>query len=204
MPRTLDEHVHYTEHEWENEQYFTNVLNFLKTKNIKKILDVGGCTGKVSSILLKKIKSIEEIIILEPIQENFNFIKNQISFSDKIKVIQKGLFYGSPYIELGRCDDNVGGWSISHDLGKTTQVETITLEEFFNLDFVKIDIEGAEKNVIENSSYLHNIPYIEIEFHFDLFSNWKNYIEQNLPNHKLKFSSESNRSNGFFVRTDLF
>lgn len=204
MPTTLHEHVNYTENEWKTEKYFINVLNFLKNKNIKKVLDVGGCTGKVSSILFDEIKSIEEIIILEPIEENFNFIKNEISFSSKIKVIQKALFYGSSHVQLGRFDDNVGGWSISHDLGKNNQIETITMEEFFNLDFVKIDIEGSEKNVIENSTYLHNIPYLEIEFHFDLFSEWKNYTKENLPNHKLKFSSDPNRSNGFFVRTDLF
>lgn len=203
MPNTLYEHIKYTENEWNNVDYFINVLNFLENKNIKKVLDVGGCTGKVSSILIEKIPSIEKIIILEPIEENFNFIKKEMELLNKVEIMQKALYYGKTQIQLGQCDDNVGGWSFEHSMNKTDYIQTITLEQFFDIDFLKMDIEGSEKNVIENSTYIHDIPYLEIEFHFDLWLDWKEFVIKNLTNHEIKFTSLSNRSNCFLVRKDL-
>ena len=202
MPSTLESHILYTDSEWNTIKYFKDVVDFLKDKKISNILDAGGCTGKVTTLLIEKIPSIKNCIILEPILENYNFILNATNNFEKIKVIQKALFYGQSHIELGQRDDNVGGWSFRNKLNKTDKIETITLEDFSNIDFLKMDIEGAETIVISNSSYIHEIAYLEIEFHDELDANWESYAEQNLKNHKLKFSCPE-RSNGFFIRKDL-
>lgn len=203
MPDSLQAHSIYTENEWDNVEYFQKVLNFIKERKIRNVLDVGGCTGKVSETLLKLIPTIENITIIEPIEENYNFILNSLKNNSKIKVLQNALFYGQDYIQLGQCDDNVGGWSYAHSGNQTKEIKTITLESFLDIDFLKLDIEGAEKNIIENSSIIHSIPYIEIEFHFELLNNWENYIKENLKNHKIQFHAGSERANGFFVREDL-
>lgn len=206
MPNSLDVHVSETDNEWSSINYFKNVVDFLKKKNIKNVLDVGGCTGQVSVILLHQIPTIKQITILEPVPENYEFISERAKESDtaNVSVINRALFYGKSHIQLGQCDDNVGGWSFKHPGNKTDEVETVTLEEFENIDFAKIDIEGAEENVIMNSTYIHNIPYLEIEFHDHLSSTWKEFVTENLKNHKVKFDGNPDRpQNVFLVRGDL-
>jgi len=206
MPSSLNEHVSETDNEWSSINYFKNVVDFLKTKNIKNVLDVGGCTGQVSVVLIHSIPTIEKVTILEPVLENYEFICERAKEADtaKIEVINKALFYGEEYIQLGQCDNNVGGWSFKHQNNKTDKVKTATLEEFSDIDFAKIDIEGAESNVIPNSSYIHEIPYLEIEFHDELYVSWSDFIKENLPSHVVKFEGSPDRpQNVFLVRKDL-
>jgi FkbM family methyltransferase len=194
MPSNLDDHVKYSRDEWSTFEYFINVVDFLKQKNIKTMLDVGGCTGEVTLIMIKNIPSLEKVTILEPIKENYEFIVNRLKNINTVDVINKALFYGKKYIFLGQCDDNVGGWSYQYDNNKIDKVKTITLENFTNIDFIKIDIEGAEKNVIPRSKSIQNISYIEIEFHDELIEDdaWRNYVKEHLPNHSILFSRNQN------------
>lgn len=207
MPNSLNEHISETDVEWSSIDYFKNVANFLKEREVENILDAGGCTGQVSVILLHKIPTIKKITILEPVVENYNFIVERAKSADtaNIEVINKALFYGSPKIQLGQCDTNVGGWSFKHSGNRTNDVETITLEEFSDIDFAKIDIEGAEENVITNSTSISNIPYLEIEFHDELMETWKKFVKTHLKNHKVKFEGTPQRpQNCFLVRKDLY
>lgn len=50
-------------------------------------------------------------------------------------------------------------------------------------DLVKIDVEGAEKNILENSSLIKNSKYIILEWNFDL--KLDTFLEKYLPNHKI-------------------
>lgn len=207
MPSSLNAHIFETESEWSSIDYFKNVVQFLQSKQIKNVLDVGGCTGQVSVMLLHEIPSIENITIVEPVVENYNFIVERAKSADtaKVNVVNKALFYGETHIKLGQCDSNVGGWSFKHSGNQTDEVETITLEEFINIDFAKIDIEGAEENVIPSSTYINEIPYLEIEFHDELCTTWKSFVSKNLKNHKIKYEGSPHRpQNVFLVRKDLY
>ena len=206
MPSSLVEHVSETESELSSITYFKNVVNFLKSRNIENVLDVGGCTGQVSVLLIHSIPTIKKITILEPVRENYEFICERAKEADtvEIEVINKALFYGEEYIQLGRCDSNVGGWSFRHQNNQTDSVKTITLEEFSNVDFAKIDIEGAESNVVPNSTYIKEIPYIEIEFHDELYVTWGDFINEHLNSHQVMFEGSPDRpQNVFLVRKDL-
>lgn len=193
MPSSLNEHIYYTQNEWNTVDYFIKVVDFLNEKKIKSMIDAGGCTGEVTKILLEKVTSLEKAIIIEAVEENYNFICNRLNGDGVVNVVNNALFYGEDYISLGQCDSNVGGWSFQHFNNKTNKVKTITLEEFPIVDFIKIDIEGAEKNVICNSKNIHEIPFIEIEFHDDLELNWEKYVKEFLPNHEVVFSGSPDR-----------
>src|SRR6056300_1333594 len=98
MAKTLEEHKDVTRKEWTGEtkyQYFLNVLSYLSDKNIKLSMDVGGCTGEVTNIFIENIKSLKKSIIIEPIEDNYNFILDNVKSENvDIVVINKALFYG--------------------------------------------------------------------------------------------------------------
>jgi FkbM family methyltransferase len=198
MSKTLEEHKIETRKEWGGKtkySYFPKVIEYLKTKDIKLAVDVGGCTGEVSNILIDNIDTLKKIIIIEPIPENYNFILNNVT-SDRVEVvvINKALFYGEKYVSLGVQDSNVGGYSIKWN-NTLDKIETTTIEDVCisdEIDLIKIDIEGAEINVIESSEKLKNIKYIEIEFHDEMSkpSSWKKFIQQFLSTHKVILTDE--------------
>jgi FkbM family methyltransferase len=180
MPNTLEEHVKYTKKEWSETEYYVNLLEYLKSKGIKSFIDLGGCVGEVSMILNDNL-NLDVIYIVEPVIENYNFIVNRFTDNENVKVINKALYYGLDTIQLGQMsnDVNVGGWSFSdnHSIDKVT-VDTIKLEEFPICDFIKIDIEGGEHNLIINSENLSKFKFISLELHSDLINNYQDLIDK--------------------------
>jgi FkbM family methyltransferase len=158
------------------------------------MIDAGGCTGQVSKICAEKIASLKEITVIEASKKNSKFIEDNLkSLGVKVTVLNNALYYGQEYVNIGLADgdSNVGGYSVNlSDLVIENSVKTITLESILNdktVDFLKIDIEGAEQNVIENSSKIKEIKFIDIEFHDDLRTNWKPVIENYFSDYTLVY-----------------
>ena len=184
---SLEGHIYYTNEEWTSRPFYVNIIEFLKEKKIKSVLDVGGCTGEVPKIMFSKIPSLDTALILEPVPVNFNFIQERFKNEYRIKVINKALYYGQDFILLGQSDGNVGGYNM-HSNNHTIQfndIPTITLENLPKYDFLKIDIEGAEKNILENATCFADFKYIAIEFHDELGTIWPELVEKYIPTHKI-------------------
>ena len=200
---TLNLHLNYTKNEWVNSHYYKKVLDFLIDKKITNFIDIGACSGGVSDVFFNNIPSLKKCIMVEPIKENYDFIVNMFNNNDNRLTINRALYYNKEIINIGKVGTNVGGYSFQSDKD-VSEFITTTLEEIYEdnkdflgskIDFVKIDIEGAEYNFIENSEILKTIPYIEIEFHNNSeygiiegetrHKNWGPFCEKYLPNHKL-------------------
>lgn len=171
-------HKEYTSVEWTEGGYFQAVLEYLQEKEITSFMDVGGCTGEVSNILLENIPTIENGVIFEPQPENYQYIVNNVK-SDKVLVENKALFYGEEFLELSVRDSNVGSWSIlfgEQYPGNSVKVKCVDIDEYLKekkYDFIKIDIEGAEYNLFQNSKLLKDVDFLEIELHHEHFDIYK-------------------------------
>lgn len=202
---SLQNHTRYTSVEWNELAYFDAVVDYLEERKIRSFIDIGGCTGEVSNILVERIDSIERGLIFEPHPDNYNYILNSVD-TNLIQVENKALFYGKDFIELSIRHANVGSWSIvfteSHP-EYAVKVPCADVDDYLsenNYDFVKIDIEGSEFNLIENSNLLKEVPYIELEVHHEHFRiqqktnpEYKKYtycldfIKKYLPSHEIEY-----------------
>lgn len=163
------------------------MLEVLAEHKIRSSLDIGGCTGEVTKVLQESIPTLKRCVIVEAISDNVDFIRKNVS----AEVFHRALYYGVDEITLAKLP-NVGGATVHGDSCPygCENVKTITLEELGTFDFVKIDIEGAERNVIENSTILRTIPFIEIEFHhydeeLQFTDKRPDFLRQWLPNHRI-------------------
>jgi len=134
-----------------NENPSTLLKGYLKEHSPEKnqvILDVGAFLGAFSIYLSKKFSGIE-IIAFEPSKKNYNQLLRNIALnnSENIKVIKKGLW------------NSVSDQLISAEGANATIISRDTLSESINttdldselkrlkikkVDFIKMDIEGAE------------------------------------------------------------
>lgn len=215
---TQSQHKAYTYNEWSGYEYFHEVIKYLKEKEIKSFIDIGGCSGEVSRIILEEIPNIEYGIIFEPNIDNYLFIKTNVN-DKKILVENKAIFYGKDSIKLSIKSEwkNVGSWSIYFNEEypeNSIEVECVDLDSYLNekqYDFVKIDIEGSEFNLIENSTKLKDVKYIELEIHYhhyevDHSDNVLQYLNKYLPAHEIYYylgEDENKPGNVFLVRGDL-
>ena len=191
MPFTREEHVEYTKKEYNELIYYKNMFDILIEKKVKSYIDIGANIGEVCNIYFEKIPSLKTAYLFEPDIDNYKFLLNNIKFSKNIIAYNKAIYYGKNSPKLFQ-NFNPGGFIVSDSnpnksfFDSNQKIEYTTLEDLnlSNIDLIKIDIEGGEFELIENSKYIHTVPYIEIEFHYDNNSlDIKKYLKDNIPNH---------------------
>lgn len=120
--------------------------------------------------------------------------------------------YGMGYIHENRIHPNVGGMGIEECMkkveetrrkngedvfagqvdNKVFQLDTLenVAKDFELPDFIKIDIEGAEKNVLENSKIINNAKYLNVEWNQDECI--KTFLKNKCSNFKVIYNKADN------------
>lgn len=216
---TQKQHKDYTHNEWTNYEYFNEVIKYLKEQSITSFIDIGGCSGEVSKILIEKVPTIKYGLIFEPDIKNYEFILENVN-SKNVLVENKAVYYGKNKINLSIKSEwkNIGSWSVFFNEEypeNSIEVECTELDLYLKkneYDFIKIDIEGSEFNLLENSTNLKDIKFIELEIHYhhydtikqDKTENMVEYLKKYLPNHEIYYylgEDEKNPSNAFLINS---
>lgn len=158
-------------------QYFTIVndqmYNFETASETPYIIDCGANVG-VSIVYFKKKYPNSEIVAFEPDKNVFAILEKNIQSRgyDNVTLINKGVWNHEGKIQF--LTDGADGGSILTDAKEfvdkqpVAEIETTSLKPYLNrkVDFLKIDIEGAEAIVIEDcQNLLQNVQFIFIEHH---------------------------------------
>lgn len=182
----LELHHNCCYNDWKH--YYSDILkNFKDKENVKTILDLGANTGSVIQVFTEYFNNIKKIYAIEPVEFNYNYLLKKLSILNKdieLKTYKTAIYYGKNKTNFyGLGDGNVGGmhtidvvenynsnfqWGESFSLG--IEVECNTLENIIPsnevIDICKIDVEGSEWNIIENSNFIkNNIKNIFLEYH---------------------------------------
>lgn len=152
--------------------------DFFAEREIKTIIDAGANIGLASIYFANKYPSAK-IIAIEPEHSNFLLLQRNVNPYPNIIPIQAALWHENDEINL--IDPGLGKWGFMTEMKNSSKkvqgdlrhtVSAITVDkiiEDFNLetvDILKIDIEGAEKEVFSNSSvWIENVDSIIIELH---------------------------------------
>jgi len=151
----------------------------------KIILDIGANEGYYT-LFMKKYNPNANIIALEPIPKTYNILKKNV-LGNKIKNVKllkkaltdktgKTVFEFVPEVSA-ISSTNMGlqdrPW-LEKSRIKTINVDSVTLKELFQkfkldyVDILKLDVEGSELKILENSKdILNKIKKIVIEYHSD-------------------------------------
>jgi len=186
------------------------------SENPKIIIDAGGNIG-LTAIYFANRYPKAKIFTIEPENNNFKLLKKNTSSYDQIYPIHTALWH--EIMEVSIQDSGEGEWAyyisdetdITFKRAKSIQkLASITIDQLMNdyslnsIDLLKIDIEGAEKEIFENSSsWIHKVNCIIVEIHEHLkpgclrsFYNGSNGFDYEWHNGNIYYLSrkECNRS----------
>lgn len=161
-----------------SEIFLKNIYQLSFCNENKFVLDLGAHIG-ISALYLKKIWPNAKILSFEPNPYTFDVLKKNIAINkcDNVTLYNCAAYNQNQTIKLygnitGEDVDSRGN-SILSSWGKREhtseiEVEAIDITDFAHqkIDFLKIDIEGAELIVLDAlKPYLHNVNKIAVDCH---------------------------------------
>lgn len=187
MPGTPKEHLEYTINEW-NSGEFRKITDSLP-ENLSTIYDVGANAGGFTEVLHRKYPSAS-FFCFEPVRNTYDFLKDAVPFA---KCFDLGIYYGKKESNAVWRGENMGAIFLEEMdsgeprvfTGEKLKLTTFEELEISKPDLIKLDVEGAEINIIENSEIVKKCPYLIVEWHYDGRYSFEEFIKQHLPNHKI-------------------
>jgi FkbM family methyltransferase len=140
------------------------------------IVDAGANIGLTSIFYANKYPEAR-ILAIEPESSNYEILKKNIAPYSKITAVHAGLWKDNK--DLNVVDPGLGKYGFQtmdhRESGRSDNIESVpgvTIDrlmadyELEHIDILKIDIEGAEKEVFENaSSWINRVGVVEVEMH---------------------------------------
>lgn len=127
------------------------------------VLDIGANIGYYTLILARLVGEAGRVYAFEPDPANFELLQKNLRINGykNVVLVKKAVSDVSGPLSLFLCPDNKGDHRIydSHDDRPAIDIEAITLDEYFGpefgrIDFVKMDIQGAEGRALRGMRQL--------------------------------------------------
>ncbi|HEV2479880.1 MAG TPA: FkbM family methyltransferase [Puia sp.] len=181
------------------------IIDIAREHNLQlsTILDAGSNIG-LTTLYLKAFFPQSTVICIEPSRNTHAILEENIRINDLsgVSTEMKGLWSKNCFLKEKKFRDGKE-WSFS--LEESTEespgaIQAVTISELMNkyglqtIDFLKIDIEGGEKNIFLDApgpaDWLGRVRMIAIEIHDEV--NCRNQIERLLESFqfKLQYSGE--------------
>lgn len=137
------------------------------------IIDCGANIGLASVFFANKYPSAK-IIAIEPERSNFEMLKRNTQQYPNVHCLNNGIW--SKKVNLRIYDAGLGSWNfvveeVDYQDEKTIAAlsipDVMTMFNIQQIDLLKMDIEGSEKEVFSasNMEWLNKVDYIVIELH---------------------------------------
>jgi len=160
-----------------NEVSISNISKITNINKKKTIIDIGANIGSVTLPLAKIFKN-SKIIAIEPTIYAFSKLKKNVSLNPNLKkrIDLQNIFVSNKKKKIKKVHSS---WNLSNNdkrhnvhLGilKKTSLKTQKLDKicskFKKIDFIKIDVDGYELDVLKSGkkSILKHRPFIYFEF----------------------------------------
>jgi FkbM family methyltransferase len=137
----------------------------------KLIVDAGANTG-IATNYFAAIFPRARIVAIEPEAGNAEILRRNCSGLANVSIHEAAIWPTKDRIQL--VDPGIGAWAYAVRDGREAKniglVETITIEQILHqygsrIDILKLDIEGAELELMRSSSWLDYVDTIIIELH---------------------------------------
>lgn len=151
-----------------DELYNDEIYKFITETDKPYIIDCGANIG-VSIHYFKKLYKNAEILAFEPDEHIFELLQKNVSDFENVTIEKKAVWIEDTTLEF--FSEGALAGSLVADFGNKNnvmQIQAVDLKKYLNrkVDFLKIDIEGAENKIIfDIENHLHNVNFLFLEYH---------------------------------------
>jgi len=153
--------------------FVRNELKLPIDKEPKFIVDGGAYTG-YSSLYYHMKYPKAKIIAVEPADSNFNVLKENTEMISSIERVKAALWSSDSSLEI--MDRHTGDWGFTvkesaegkdYDVKGVTIIDLLNESRFQYIDLLKLDIEGAEKEIFSKNyhGWINKVNSIVVELH---------------------------------------
>lgn len=151
--------------------FFAKEYEIKKSFSAQLIIDCGANIG-LSAVYFANEYPEAKIYAIEPDIHNFSFLKKNTEHYTNVICLNQAIW--SHKIRMEVVDIGHGGWALqTRETRSDFGIESITLEEIMemanatNIDLLKIDVEGAEKELFSRNyeNWLSKTRFLAIELH---------------------------------------
>ncbi|EMB18188.1 FkbM family methyltransferase [Rhodopirellula europaea] len=197
-----------TSDEYVFEQIFLDLEYKIDVPRPKTLLDAGANIGLASVWFANQFPDAD-IVAIEPDPSNFRVLKENAAAYRRIRCLQVGLWHRNAMLE--RISEDAQPWAYRYqETSKTAQrnlssIESVGLDDVVNrffegsIDLLKMDIEGAEKEILAvGGQWTNRVQTAMIECHDRWVPGCEKAMEERFPSDK--FDARQNGENTVFVR----
>jgi len=177
--------------------------------NPSTIIDGGANIGLTSVFFANKYPQAD-IVAVEPEEGNFEMLKKNTKNYGRISLIRSGIWSHSAILSV--IDEGKGNNSFTVAEILSPKVDSINAISIYDImqerswdtiDILKLDIEGAEKNVFEKNfeQWLPRVKILIIEFHDRVVEGCSSTVLKALSNYS--FRSEIKGENTIFYNKEF-
>tara|TARA_X000001036_G_C20579438_1_gene766099 strand:- start:37 stop:930 length:894 start_codon:yes stop_codon:yes gene_type:complete len=165
---------------------FVDKIEELSEKNVKyNFIDIGANTGLLTKSLLNNLDNIKKAFLIEPNEDNFFCIKNNLSIYENVEMFNFALDINDGTNKLYIDKNNKGNLSFKYEMMTLKEdklsfmnseenyeiVNCKSIKNFFNeindenLNIIKIDVQGYDENIFQEipDNVLKNTAILIIE-----------------------------------------
>jgi FkbM family methyltransferase len=164
-----------------DEVFKKEIYKFHRGEKKPFIIDAGANIG-LSVIYFKSIFPDARVIAFEPDPKVFSVLDHNVGALalQDVELVNKGLWNEQTFLNFFSEGADAGRVATAEDKKDLIKIPTTLLSPYLKegqVDFLKIDIEGAEFEVLkESSEYLGNVQNIFIEYHS--FAHQKQHLSE--------------------------
>lgn len=145
-----------------HEKFITQVVKSRVTEGMK-VVDIGANIGYYTLLFAKLVGPSGKVYAFEPDPNNFALLSKNVEMNGfaNVVLVNKAVSDSNGTADLYISEHNKGGHSMfNFNREKTSiKIETVTLDDYFreyegNIDFVKMDAEGAEYKALRGMKHL--------------------------------------------------
>jgi len=142
--------------------------------SMPRLIIDGGANAGYSALFFADKFPGADIFAIEPETSNFKVLEHNVSVCSNVHPIKKGLWNKNGFLRIiNKGSDKYAFMTMEVDEGEPYDVEVVTINEILRLskhteiDILKLDIEGAEKELFSSNydCWLGKVNMIIIELH---------------------------------------
>ena len=183
---------------WVFKQVFIDEEYKFKTEITPSVIVDAGANVGYASIYFSHLFPNAKILALEPEIKNYSLLCENVAKYKNIIPIQGALWSENTQINI--CDEGLGEWGFmtfsTENSGKKIEhlVEAYTVDSIIKkydlekIDILKIDIEGAEREVFENTDcWINDVDSLIVELHDRMKDGCSRNFYNNTPGFKYEW-----------------